>query len=184
MTQIDNLNINIFYTLKKILNDQGIFSINFDGLLKIIAVERISIQDPIQNILQQNNHTFKQILAGFGISGIIGGAASFITGRTVSTVSASAASGTFGGPVGIGVGVVFGVGTLLAQARYHFKGNRETINSLYEQVNNNILETINKVEDSINSERNKILESMEKDIKEIKIIMDIIIDRVIKLLIK
>ena len=184
MTQIDNLNINIFYTLKKILNDQGIFSINFDGLLKIIAVERISIQDPIQNILQQNNHTFRQILAGFGISGIIGGAASFITGRTVSTVSASAASGTFGGPVGIGVGVVFGVGTLLAQARYHFKGNRETINSLYEQVNNNILETINKVEDSINSERNKILESMEKDIKEIKIIMDIIIDRVIKLLIE
>ena len=182
MTQIDNLNINIFYSLKKILNEQGIYSINFDGLLKIVAVERITIQDPIQNLLQQHQNTFTQILKSFGLSGIVGGAASFITGRAVTSVSASAAAGTFGGPLGIGVGVVLGVGTLFAQARSHFKGNRGMINNLFEEINNNVGQTINMVEESINKEKEKILESMEKDIKEIKIVIDIIIDRVIKLL--
>ena len=182
MTQIDNLNINIFYSLKKILNEQGIYSINFDGLLKIVAVERIAIQDPIQNLLQQHQNTFTQILKSFGLSGIVGGAASFITGRAVTSVGASAAAGTFGGPLGIGVGVVLGVGTLFAQARSHFKGNRGMINNLFEEINNNVRQTISGVEESINKEKDKIRESMEKDIKEIKIIIDIIIERVIKLL--
>ena len=182
MTQIDNLNINIFYSLKKILNEQGIYSINFDGLLKIVAVERITIQDPIQNLLQQHQNTFTQILKSFGLSGIVGGAASFITGRAVTSVGASAAAGTFGGPLGIGVGVVLGVGTLFAQARSHFKGNRGMINNLFEEINNNVRQTISGVEESINKENDKIKESMEKDIKEIKIIIDIIIERVIKLL--
>ena len=182
MTQIDNLNINIFYSLKKILNEQGIYSINFDGLLKIVAVERIAIQDPIQNLLQQHQNTFTQILKSFGLSGIVGGAASFITGRAVTSVGASAAAGTFGGPLGIGVGVVLGVGTLFAQARSHFKGNRGMINNLFEEINNNVRQTITGVEESINKEKDKIRESMEKDIKEIKIVIDIIIERVIKLL--
>ena len=54
------------------MNEQGIYSLNFDGLIKIIAVERISIQDPIQNLLQKNKNTFAQILASFGISGVVG----------------------------------------------------------------------------------------------------------------
>ena len=178
MTQIDNLNINIFYSLKKVLNQHGIFSLNFDGLIKIIAVERIKVQDPIQNILQEKKNTFVQILKSFGLSGIAGGAASFITGR----VASSTASGFFGGSVGIGVGVVVGVGTFVAQARSHFKGNREIINSLYEEMNKNISETLNILEESINKEKEKIIESMEKDIKEVNEIIDIIIDRVIKLL--
>jgi len=182
MTEIDNLNINIFYTLKKILNKQGIFSMNFDGLIKIIAVERIKVQDPIKDLLQEKKNTLKDVLASFGLSGIVGGAASFLAGKATSTMGAEAAAGTFGGSVGIGVGVVMGVGTLLVQARNHFKGNRETINSLFDEMKKNILETINIVEESINKEKEKIVESMEKDIKEINAFIDIIIDRVIKLL--
>jgi hypothetical protein len=182
ITQLDNLNINIFYSLKKVLNEQGIYSLNFDGLIKIITVEKIAIQDPIQNLLQQNKNTFAQILASFGISGIVGGAASFITGRAVTTVGASATAGTFGGPIGIGVGVVFGVGTLFAQARSHFKGNRGHINNLFEEVNNNVKKSVNDVEESINKEIEKIRNTMEKDINEIKKVIDIIIDRAIKLL--
>jgi len=182
MTEIDNLNINIFYTLKKILNKQGIFSMNFDGLIKIIAVERIKVQDPIKDLLQEKKNTLKDVLASFGLSGIVGGAASFLAGKATSTMGAEAAAGTFGGSVGIGVGVVMGVGTLLVQARNHFKGNRETINYLFDEMKKNILETINIVEESINKEKEKIVESMEKDIKEINAFIDIIIDRVIKLL--
>ena len=182
ITQLDNLNINIFYNLKKILNEQGIYSLNFDGLIKIIAVERISIQDPIQNLLQKNKNTFAQILASFGISGVVGGASSFITGRALTTVGASATAGTFGGPIGIGVGVVLGVGTLFAQARSHFKGNRGHINNLLEEINNNIRKTVDNVEESINKEMEKIRDTMEKDISEIKKVMDIIVDRAIKLL--
>ena len=182
ITQLDNLNINIFYNLKKILNEQGIYSLNFDGLIKIIAVERISIQDPIQNLLQNNKNTFAQILASFGISGVVGGASSFITGRALTTVGASATAGTFGGPIGIGVGVVLGVGTLFAQARSHFKGNRGHINNLLEEINNNIRKTVDNVEESINKEMEKIRDTMEKDINEIKKVMDIIVDRAIKLL--
>ena len=182
ITQLDNLNINIFYNLKKILNEQGIYSLNFDGLIKIIAVERISIQDPIQNLLQKNKNTFAQILASFGISGVVGGASSFITGRALTTVGASATAGTFGGPIGIGVGVVLGVGTLFAQARSHFKGNRGHINNLLEEINNNIRKTVDNVEESINKEMEKIRDNMEKDINEIKKVMDIIVDRAIKLL--
>ena len=183
ITQLDNLNINIFYNLKKILNEQGIYSLNFDGLIKIIAVERILIQDPIQNLLQKNKNTFAQILASFGISGVVGGASSFITGRALTTVGASATAGTFGGPIGIGVGVVLGVGTLFAQARSHFKGNRGHINNLLEEINNNIRKTVDNVEESItNKEMEKIRDTMEKDINEIKKVMDIIVDRAIKLL--
>ena len=182
ITQLDNLNINIFYNLKKILNEQGIYSLNFDGLIKIIAVERISIQDPIQNLLQKNKNTFAQILASFGISGVVGGASSFITGRALTTVGASATAGTFGGPIGIGVGVVLGVGTLFAQARSHFKGNRGHINNLLEEINNNIRKTVDNVEESINKEMEKIRDTMAKDINEIKKVMDIIVDRAIKLL--
>ena len=182
ITQLDNLNINIFYNLKKILNEQGIYSLNFDGLIKIIAVERISIQDPIQNLLQKNKNTFAQILASFGISGVVGGASSFITGRALTTVGASATAGTFGGPIGIGVGVVLGVGTLFAQARSHFKGNRGHINNLLEEINNNIRKTVDNVEESINKEMEKIRDTMEKDINEIKKVMDIIVDRAIKLI--
>ena len=182
ITQIDNLNINIFYAIKKILNEQGIYSINFDGLIKIIAVERISIQDPIENLLQKNKNTFTQLLASFGISGVVGGAAGFITGKAVATVGASATAGTLGGPIGIGVGVVLGVGTLFAQTRRHFKGNRGNINNLFEEINNNIRKTLDNVEESINKEIEKIRSTMEKDINEIKKVMDIIVDRAIKLL--
>ena len=182
ITQLDNLNINIFYAIKKILNEQGIYSINFDGLIKIIAVERISIQDPIENLLQKNKNTFTQLLASFGISGVVGGAAGFITGKAVATVGASATAGTLGGPIGIGVGVVLGVGTLFAQTRRHFKGNRGNINNLFEEINNNIRKTLDNVEESINKEIEKIRSTMEKDINEIKKVMDIIVDRAIKLL--
>ena len=46
----------------------------------------------------------------------------------------------------------------------------------------NVLETINNVEDSIKKEMDKINESMQKDIAEIKVFIKILIDRTIKLL--
>ena len=67
------------------------------------------------------------------------------------------------------------------QARSHFKGNRDLINSLYEEMNKNISETLDTVEKFINEQKEKINESMEKDIQEVNAIIDIIIDRVIKL---
>ena len=179
---IDNLNIKIFYDFKKDLNDQGIYSINFDGLIKVVAVERITIQDPLKNLIQKHKNTFGTILASFGISGVVGGTASFLAGRAASVRGADAAAGTFGGPIGIGVGVVVGVGTLIGQAGYHYKKNRELINSVYDDMKKNVLETINNVEDSIKKEMDKINESMQKDIEEIKVFIKILIDRTIKLL--
>ena len=179
---IDNLNIKIFYDFKKVLNEQGIYSINFDGLIKVVAVERISIQDPLKNLIQSHKNSFGRILATFGISGVVGGTASFLAGRAASVIGADAAAGTFGGPIGIGVGVVVGVGTLFGQVGYHYKKNRELINSVYDDMNKNVLDTINNVEDSIKKEMEKIDESMEKDIQEIKVFINILIDRVIKLL--
>ena len=179
---IDNLNIKIFYNFKKILNEQGIFSINFDGLIKIVAVERIKIQDPIKDLMQNHKNSFARILASFGISGVVGGTVSLLAGRAASVIGADAAAGTFGGPIGIGVGFVFGVGTLIGQAGYHYKKNREVINSVYEDMNSSILETINKVEDSLQKEMDKVNKSMSEDIKEIKRFINIVIDRVIKLL--
>ena len=179
---IDNLNIKIFYDFKKVLNEQGIYSINFDGLIKVVAVERISIQDPLKNLIQSHKNSFGHILATFGISGVVGGTASFLAGRAASVIGADAAAGTFGGPIGIGVGVVVGVGTLFGQVGYHYKKNRELINNVYDDMNKNVLDTINNVEDSIKKEMKKIDESMEKDIQEIKVFINILIDRVIKLL--
>ena len=181
---IDNLNIKIFYDFKKILNEQGIFSINFDGLIKVVAVERITIKDPIKDLIQTHKNTFGRILATFGISGVVGGTASFLAGRAASVIGADAAAGTFGGPIGIGVGVVVGVGTLLGQAGYHYKKNRELINNVYDDMNKNVLDTINKVEDFIRKEMEKINDSMEKDIEEIKVFIKILIDRCIKLLVE
>ena len=182
LKDIDNLNINIFYDLKKILNEQGIFSINFDGLIKVVAVQRITIQDPIKNLIQNHKNTFGKILASFGISGIVGGTASFLAGRAASVIGADAAAGTFGGPIGIGVGVFVGVGALIGQAGYHYKKNRELINTVYNDMNKSVLDTINNVEDSIKKEMDKINDSMEKDIQEIKVFIKILIDRAIKLL--
>ena len=180
--EIDNLNIKIFYIFKKILNEQGIYSINFDGLIKVVAVERLSIKDPIKDLIQNHKNTFGRILATFGISGVVGGTASFLAGRAASVIGADAAAGTFGGPIGIGVGVVVGFGTLIGQAGYHYKKNRELINTVYDDMNKNVLETINNVEESIQKEMDKINESMEKDIEEIKVFINILIDRTIKLL--
>ena len=179
---IDNLNIRIFYDFKKVLNEQGIFSINFDGLIKVVAVERITIQDPIKNLIKSHKNTFGRILASFGISSVVGGTASFLAGRAASVIGADAAAGTFGGPIGIGVGVVFGFGTLIGQAGYHYKKNRELINKVYNDMNKSVLDTINNAEDFIRKEMDKIDDSMEKDILEIKVFIKILIDRTIKLL--
>ena len=179
--KIDNLNINIFYTFKKILNDLGIYSINFDGLIKIVAVERITTQDPTKDLMENHRNSFVKILASFGLSGFIGGAASFVAGRAASVIGADAAAGTFGGPIGIGIGVIVGVGSLIGQAGLHYKKNRELINQLYDTMRNNIMETINNVEESIKTEMDKMKDSMARDIKEIKTFINILIDRVIKL---
>ena len=49
-------------------------------------------------------------------------------------------------------------------------------------MNKNVMDTISNVEDFIKKEMEKINKSMEKDIQEIKIFINILIDRVIKLL--
>jgi hypothetical protein len=182
LKEIDNLNINVFYDIKRILNNQGIYSINFDGLIKVVAVERISIKDPIKNLIQKHKNSFGRILASFGLSGVLGGGASFLAGRAASVIGADAAAGTFGGPIGIGVGLVVGVGSLIGQAGYHYKQNRKVINSVYEDMNKSIMDAITDVEDSIKKEMDKIKESMEKDILEVKKFVNILIDRIIKIL--
>jgi hypothetical protein len=178
---IDNLNINIFNNFKKILNEQGIYSLNFDELIKIFAVKRITTQDPIKDLMENQKNSLVQILTGFGISGVIGGAASFVAGRAASIIGADAAAGTLGGPIGIGVGIVFGVGTLIGQAGLHYKKNRELINEVFNSMNSNIMDTINNVEKSIQQEMDKMNDSMAKDIKEIKVFINILIDKAIKL---
>ena len=49
-------------------------------------------------------------------------------------------------------------------------------------MNKIVLDTINDAEDSIKKEMDKIEESMEKDILEVKKFVNIIIDRIIKIL--
>ena len=136
----------------------------------------------MKNLIQDHRNSFGKILATFGLSGVMGGATSLLAGRAASIIGADAAAGTFGGPIGIGVGVVVGVGTLFGQVGYHYKKNRELINNVYNDMNQTVLDTINNVEDSIKIEMDKINESMEKDIQEITVFINILIDRVIKLL--
>ena len=178
---INKIFINIFNNFKKILNEQGIYSLNFDELIKIFAVKRITTQDPIKDLMENQRNSLVQILTGFGISGVIGGAASFVAGRAASIIGADAAAGTLGGPIGIGVGIFFGVGTLIGQAGLHYKKNRELINEVFNSMNNNIMDTINNVEKSIQQEMDKMNDSMTKDIKEIKGFINILIDKAIKL---
>ena len=121
-------------------------------------------------------------MASFGLSGVLGGGASFLAGRAASVIGADAAAGTFGGPIGIGVGLVVGVGSLIGQAGYHYKNNRKVINSVYEDMNKSVMDAITDVEDSIKKEMDKIKESMEKDILEVKKFVNILIDRIIKIL--
>ena len=79
------------------------------------------------------------------------------------------------------VGIFFGVGTLIGQAGLHYKKNRELINEVFNSMNSNIMDTINNVEKSIQQEMDKMNESMTKDIKEIKVFINILIDKAIKL---
>ncbi len=37
LKELDNNNITIFYSMKKILNENGIYSLNFDGFIKIFS---------------------------------------------------------------------------------------------------------------------------------------------------
>ena len=77
--------------------------------------------------------------------------------------------------------MVLGVGTLYSQERSLFKGNSGYINNLFEEINNYVRKIVNNVEESNKNEMEKIRDTMEKDINEIKKVMDITVDRVIKL---
>ena len=180
--EADNLNINIFYQLKKILNEQGVFSINFDSLIKIIAIDRIKIQDPIKNIIQIHGNSFKDILASFGISGILGGTASFLAGRAASVIGADVAGGAFGGPIGIGVGVVVGVGSLVGQASAHYIKNRKIILNIFEDVEESAVYLNDVVESTLKNEIKKVDESVDKDLGEVKMFIEVLVDRVEKIL--
>ena len=180
--EINNLNISIFLQLKKIINEQGIFSLNFDTLIKIKAIERITIQGPIKNIIQIQGTNFKNILASFGISGILGGTASFLAGQAASVIGADIAGGAFGGPIGIGIGVVVGVGSLMGQAGAHYKKNRKIMGSIFDDMEISVVYMVSVVENTLRNEIGKEDEKIEKDLEEVRMFIQILVDRVGKVL--
>ena len=180
--ETNNNNINIFYQLKKILNEQGIFSINFDELIKIKAIERTTIHDPIKDIIQTQQNSFQNILTTFGISGIIGGTASLIAGRAASVIGADVAAGAFGGPVGIGIGVVVGVGSLMGQVSLHYKNNRKKVENIFDDIENSGVYLTGVVENILMKDVKSTDESVENDLKEVRMFIDVLVDRVGKIL--
>ena len=180
--ETNNNNIHIFYQLKKILNEQGISSINFDELIKIKAIERTTIHDPIKDIIQTQQNSFQNILTTFGISGIIGGTASLIAGRAASVIGADVAAGAFGGPVGIGIGVVVGVGSLMGQVSLHYKNNRKKVENIFDDIENSGVYMTGVVENILMKDVKSTDESVENDLKEVRMFIDVLVDRVGKIL--
>ena len=128
---------------------------------------------------QNDLDEFKNFLKMTGVSGVLGIAGGFVFNRVISTVGSEIAGGMVGGPPGMIVGGVIGIGSLFGQSIYHFKNNRKKIDKLFEDLKKSsimIMEFTRKNAENLvrNNEQN-----IKEKIEDVEEFMKILVNRAI-----
>ena len=166
----------LFTNFNKILSSHGISCKKFDNFITNIN-NNISICQNIDSLKNSDkSNEFKNFLKMTGISGILGVAGGFVVNRIVTTVGSEVAGGMIGGPPGMVIGGVIGIGSIIGQSFYHFKNNRKIIDKLYEDLKNSVEMSMelsrNNAEDLVKANERIIKEKIEDVIEYMEIIIN------------
>jgi len=180
LKEIDSLNLELFSELNKILSLHGISCKNFNDFI-ININNNISMSQNIESLKNEQNNLdeFKNFLKMSGVSGVLGIAGGFVFNRVISTVGSQVSGGMIGGPPGMIVGGIIGIGSLFGQSIYHFKNNRNKIEKLFEDLKKSAIMSMEftrkNAENLIKNNEQNIKEKIE-DVEEY---MKILINRAI-----
>ncbi len=178
--EIDSLNLELFTDLNKILSSHGISCKNFNDFI-ISINSNVSMSQNIDTLKNDENNLdeFKNFLKMTGFSGVLGIAGGFVFNRVISTVGSEIAGGMIGGPPGMIVGGVIGIGSLFGQSIYHFKNNRKKIDKLFEDLkksSNMVMEFTRKNAENLVTNNEQIIKEKIEDVEEF---MKILVNRAI-----
>ena len=177
LEEIDSLNLELFSELNKILSFHGISCKNFNDFI-ININNNISMSQNIESLKNEQNNLdeFKNFLKMSGVSGVLGIAGGFVFNRVISTVGSEVAGGMIGGPPGMIVGGIIGIGSLFGQSIYHFKNNRNKIDKLFEELKKSAImsmEFTRKNAENIIKNNEQIIKENIQDVEEyIKILIN------------
>ena len=177
LEEIDSLNLELFSELNKILSFHGISCKNFNDFI-ININNNISMSQNIESLKNEQNNLdeFKNFLKMSGVSGVLGIAGGFVFNRVISTVGSEVAGGMIGGPPGMIVGGIIGIGSLFGQSIYHFKNNRNKIDKLFEELKKSAImsmEFTRKNAENIIKNNEQIIKENIEDVEEyIKILIN------------
>lgn len=126
-----------------LLKQLGIYSEKFDSYLIQLDEESI-IQNTIDFSFTDSElvNILSRVGISTGIGAVLGGATTFGLQRLFQVVATDAIAGGMAGPIGIGVGVVVGIGTLIGQFAFCFSKNRKRANKLFIDMKNCVLMVI------------------------------------------
>ena len=178
--EIDSLNLELFTDLNKILSSHGISCKNFNDFI-ININNNVSMSQNIDTLKNDENNLdeFKNFLKMTGVSGVLGIAGGFVFNRVISTVGSEIAGGMIGGPPGMIVGGVIGIGSLFGQSIYHFKNNRKKIDKLFEDLkksSNMVMEFTRKNAENLVKNNEEIIKEKIENVEEF---MKILVNRAI-----
>ena len=180
LKEIESLNLELFTDFNKILSSHGISCKNFNDFI-ININNNVSMSQNIESLKNEQNDLdeFKNFLKMTGVSGVLGIAGGFVFNRVISTVGSEIAGGMVGGPPGMIVGGVIGIGSLFGQSIYHFKNNRKKIDKLFEDLKKSsimIMEFTRKNAENLvrNNEQN-----IKEKIEDVEEFMKILVNRAI-----
>ena len=180
LKEIESLNLELFTDFNKILSSHGISCKNFNDFI-ININNNVSMSQNIESLKNEQNDLdeFKNFLKMTGVSGVLGIAGGFVFNRVISTVGSEIAGGMVGGPPGMIVGGVIGIGSLFGQSIYHFKNNRKKIDKLFDDLKKSsimIMEFTRKNAENLvrNNEQN-----IKEKIEDVEEFMKILVNRAI-----
>ena len=180
LKEIESLNLELFTDFNKILSSHGISCKNFNDFI-ININNNVSMSQNIESLKNEQNDLdeFKNFLKMTGVSGVLGIAGGFVFNRVITTVGSEIAGGMVGGPPGMIVGGVIGIGSLFGQSIYHFKNNRKKIDKLFEDLKKSsimIMEFTRKNAENLvrNNEQN-----IKEKIEDVEEFMKILVNRAI-----
>ena len=175
-------NQELFSNLNKILQETGIHSQNFNSFLSKLNTNSLNIENNIQNLIDSKTTEYNKLAVQLGISGTLGLATSglvFTASRAATAIGSDALAGSLGGPVGTVAGIFIGTFTFLGQTYYSFKKNKDDILKLEVDLRNatNVCYEVFKDNAKDGFEENKFI--FEKDLKEVRRFIDILVKRAI-----